>query len=106
MSVSWLPVWEDVGSPYRAHPKIIQFLYMALNCAMHFWYNTRTKAKTRINMTIKKYTELVLNDRLDNFLRRVISRRSRGNVRLQRGSILSSMQYANQKKQVLSYVFR
>jgi hypothetical protein len=57
-------------------------------------------------MTIKKYTELVLNDRLDNFLRRVISRRSRGNVRLQRGSILSSMQYANQKKQVLSYVFR
>jgi len=57
-------------------------------------------------MTIKKYTELVLNDRLDNFLRRVISRRSRGNVRLQRGSVLSSMQYANQKKQVLSYVFR
>ena len=56
MSVSWLPVWEDVGSPYRAHPKIIQFLYMALNCAMHFWYNV-PRSDTHCVFVTQKETE-------------------------------------------------
>lgn len=57
-------------------------------------------------MTIKQYTKLVLANKYDAFLRRVLSIRSRGNTRIQRGCIMSRDRYNQQKRGVLAYDFR
>lgn len=57
-------------------------------------------------MTIKQYTQLILGDNYDAFLRRVLNRRSRGNTRLQTGRIMSGERYAQQKRSVLTYDYR
>ena len=56
-------------------------------------------------MTIKQYTKLILRNNYDTFLRRVLNRRSRGNIRLQTGRIMSTEKYAQQKRGVLAYEF-